>query len=115
MLELEKPVRPAAVEPVESGLDAESLFSAELAEVGLLTRAEEEALAKRIVRARKSVRAVLRRARRLTRAALADAGRGVVSPERDFREREALAILHFAEQALHTPGGTRAADWTAGR
>ena len=109
MLELEKPVRPAAVEPVESGLDAESLFSAELAEVGLLTRAEEEALAKRIVRARKSVRAVLRRARRLTRAALADAGRGVVSPERDFREREALAILHFAEQALHTPGGTRAA------
>jgi RNA polymerase primary sigma factor len=89
-------------------LDAESLFSAEVAGEALLTRPEEEALARRIVRARKHVRAILRRARRLARTALADAGRGVVLPERDFREREALTILQFAENALRTPGTTRA-------
>src|SRR5215470_4023380 len=89
-------------------LDAESLFSAEVAGEALLTRPEEEALARRIVRARKRVRAILRRARRLARTALADAGRGVVLPERDFREREAIAILRFAENALRTPAGTRA-------
>ncbi len=88
-------------------LDAESLFSAEIAEEGLLTRPEEEALAKRIVRARKHVRAILRRARRLGRLALADAGRGVVSPERDFREREAVSILQFAEEAMRTTAGVR--------
>jgi RNA polymerase primary sigma factor len=54
------------------------------------------------------VRSILRRARRLARAALADAGRGVVLPERDFREREAVAILQFAEEALRTPAGVRA-------
>src|SRR5262245_30101278 len=70
-------------------LDAESLFSADLANETLLNRSEEEALAKQIVRARKRVRAILRGARRLARGALADAGRGVVLPERDFREREA--------------------------
>ena len=54
------------------------------------------------------MRAILRRARRLTRVALVDAGRGVVSPERDFREREAVAILQFAEDALRTSVGVRA-------
>jgi len=93
---------------ITADLDAESLFSAEIAEEGLLSRGEEETLAKRIVRARKHVRAILRRARRLARLALADAGRGVVSPERDFREREAVAILQFAEEALRTPAAVRA-------
>jgi RNA polymerase primary sigma factor len=88
--------------------DAESLFSAEIAGQALLNRADEEALAKRIVRARKRVRAVLRRARCLTRAALAGGGRGVVLPERAFREREAVAILQFAEEALRTAAGVRA-------
>ena len=92
----------------ETSLDAETLFSAELSKQTLLTRADEATLAKRIVRARTRVRAVLRRARRLARAALADAGRGVVHPEHDFREREAVAILHFAEAALRTPTGVRA-------
>ena len=41
-------------------LDAESLFSAEIAGEALLTRDDEAALAKRIVRARQRVRAVLR-------------------------------------------------------
>lgn len=88
-------------------LDSESLFSAEIASERLLTRAEEESLAREIVHARKRVRTILRRARRLARAALADAGRGVVLPERDFREREAVTILQFAEAALRTPAGVR--------
>jgi RNA polymerase primary sigma factor len=87
--------------------DAESLFSTEIAGEGLLTRSEEEVLAKRITRARQRVRAILRRARRLTRAALADRGRGVVSPERDFREREAIAILHYARHAVRSPAAAR--------
>ena len=88
--------------PAESGasLDAESLFSAELSSEELLSRPDEEALARRITRARARIRAVLRGARRLCRVALADAGRGVVLPERDFREREAVAILGFAERSL---------------
>src|SRR5262249_27714635 len=93
-------------------LDAESLFSADIAGEALLTRAEEAELAKRIVRARQHVRAMLRRTRRLSRAALADAGRGVVAPERDFREREALIILRFAEDALDTPAKVRATGMT---
>jgi RNA polymerase primary sigma factor len=97
-----------ALESDEPELNAESLFSAEIANETLLARAEEEALAKRIVNARKRVRAILRRARRLARAALADAGRGVVLPEHDFREREAVAVLRFAQRALATPAGVRA-------
>jgi RNA polymerase primary sigma factor len=103
MMELE----PGSCEEQGADLDAESLFSADLAAATLLTRAEEEALAKRIVRARRHVRVVLRRARSLTRRALAGAGRGVIRPEDDFREREAVAILHFAERALRSPGGLR--------
>lgn len=103
-----EPVNPVAGEKGVPELDAESLFSTQLAAEALLTRADEEALAKRIVHARKRVRAVLRRTRRLVSVALADAGRGVVSPERDFREREAIAILQFAEEALRTPVGVRA-------
>jgi RNA polymerase primary sigma factor len=81
-------------------LDADRLFFAELAETTVLPRAEEIALARRIVRARKRVRAILRRARRLSLAALADNGRGVVPPDQDFREREALSILSYAQDAL---------------
>jgi RNA polymerase sigma factor (sigma-70 family) len=96
----------------EPELDAESLFSAEIAEQALLTRADEETLAKSIVRARKRVRSILRRSRRLARAALADAGRGVVLPEQDFREREAVTIQQFAREALRTPAGVRATGMT---
>ena len=88
-------------------LTAEGLFAAEIGDEALLTRADEEVLAQRIVRARRRVRAILRRARRVARGALADAGRGVVHPERDFRERETVAILRFAEEALRTPAGVR--------
>ena len=80
-------------------LDAESLFAADLSATRVLTRPEEEALARRIAGARKRIRAILRRARRVTRAALADAGRGVVLPDEDFRERETVTILQYAVAA----------------
>lgn len=119
MLESEAIIEPdTAVTDVESDaeaerhgrrdLDAETLFSAEIANEGLLTRAEEQELAKRITRARKRIRALLRRTRRLSRAALAASGRGVVLPEQDFREREAIAILRFAERSLRSAPGVRA-------
>ncbi len=92
-----------ATESGATELDAESLFSADLAATTLLTRAEEEALTRQIARARKRVRAILRRPRRLTRAALSDAGRGVIAPEDDFRERETVAILAYAQRALREP------------
>jgi RNA polymerase nonessential primary-like sigma factor len=79
--------------------DAEALFAADLSDTNVLTRAEEEVLTRKIARARQRVRAILRKARRLTRAALADAGRGVVAPEHDFRERETLTILNYARRA----------------
>ncbi|MBI3782569.1 MAG: sigma-70 family RNA polymerase sigma factor [Deltaproteobacteria bacterium] len=81
-------------------MDAETLFSADLATTSLLTRSEEEVLARRIVRARNRIRRTLRGARRLCQAALVDRGRGVISPDEDFREREALAILNFARMAM---------------
>jgi len=80
--------------------DVEALFSADLATTSVLSRAEEEALARKIARARSRILAVLRRAKKLCRVALEDAGRGVILPEEDFRERETVTILRFAEQAL---------------
>jgi len=88
-------------------LEAESLFSAELSKTALLTSVEEEALTRQIVRARKLVLAILRGARRLSRAALARRGRGVVSPDLDFREREAVAILRYARSASRRPSELR--------
>lgn len=106
--EVEEPV--VAVEESEpeelrevAGMDAESLFSADVRQTTVLSRAEEETLARQIVAARKRVHRQLRAARRLSRAALADFGRGVVLPEQDFREREAIAILQFAEEQLRLP------------
>lgn len=92
----------------ERGLDAERLFNSEIGSAAVLTREEETALARRISQARAAIRRVLRRAPRLARLALAGAGRGVVRPERDFREREAVAILRYAEHALRTSAGERA-------
>jgi len=85
-------------------LNADSLFSAELATTTLLTRPEEEDLARKISRARKRVRTILRKAKKITAAALTDGGRGVIAPEEDFREREAVTILNFARATI---GNTR--------
>ncbi len=88
--------------------DAEDLLAAELAGTNVLTRTEEAELTRKIARARRRVRAILRKARRVTRAALADAGRGVVAPEHDFRERETLAILNHARRAAQNTQSARA-------
>lgn len=80
--------------------DAERLFAVALGREGLLSRGEEEVLARQITKARARIRSVLRGARRLSRLALGNAGRGVVRPEQDFREREAVAILRYAERAV---------------
>ncbi len=80
--------------------DVESLFSADLATTSVLSRAEEEALARRIARARERILKVLHGAKTLSRHALEDAGRGVILPEEDFRERETVTILRFAEAIL---------------
>jgi RNA polymerase sigma factor (sigma-70 family) len=80
--------------------DAESLFAAELAETETLSREDEIHLTRQIVRVRRRIRAILRKARKLSHAALADAGRGAMMPEEDFRERETVAILGYAKEAL---------------
>ncbi len=84
-------------------LDADSLFGAALAQTSVLTPDEEAALARQIVVLRRRVHRILTRARRLTRAALADQMRGVVRPEQDFREREAVVILNFARRVAADP------------
>lgn len=84
---------------VPAARSAEQLLGGELRDVALLTAAEEAALARQVSLARRHIRRLLRREKRLCRAALAEAGRGVVRPERDFREREALIILRHAEAA----------------
>ena len=89
--------------------DAERLFAVALGREGLLSRAEEEVLARQITRARARIRRLLRGARRLSRMALGAGGRGVVRPEQDFREREAVAILRYAEQALESRAPTNTA------
>ncbi|MDX2166562.1 MAG: sigma-70 family RNA polymerase sigma factor [Deltaproteobacteria bacterium] len=88
--------------------DAESCLVAELGDQALLDRDAEAALATEIAAARRRLRTLLRGAPRLVALALADAGRGVIEPTRDFREREALAVLRTAEAARGTRGGWRA-------
>ncbi len=94
--------------------DAERLFAAELARVSLLTNEQERVLTRRLALARARLRALLRRAPRLARAALAGAGRGVIRPERDFREREVLAIVEFGERVMAS-GSSRAVGLTRAR
>jgi RNA polymerase sigma factor (sigma-70 family) len=105
---------PSSSSPRPSGpRDAESCLVAELGDQALLDRDAEAALAREISIARRRLRALLRRAPRVVELALADAGRGVIAPQRDFREREALAVLRTAEAACRTRGGWRATELTA--
>jgi RNA polymerase primary sigma factor len=92
--------RADAAAEAPAGRDLTAAFYQDVAQVGLLTREEEEALGAAIVRQRRRVRGVLRGRRRLVAAALRDAGRGVVHPDRDFREREALTVLTYARRQL---------------
>lgn len=61
-----------------------------------LDRDDEQALAVEVVARRQAVVRLLQGQRRLVRAALSGAGRGVIHPEEDFREREALLVLQEA-------------------
>lgn len=87
-------------EAIDSAVDAESVLSHDLAGTELLTREEELALSRQLKRARRRLLRILRGKRRLTRAALASAGRGLVPPEVDFREREAVLVWEFARRLV---------------
>jgi RNA polymerase primary sigma factor len=68
----------------------------------LLSREEELAITRQLVRARGRIRRLLRRFPRLVSAALPTHGRSVVYPSDDFRERETVAVLDFARQVLRS-------------
>jgi RNA polymerase primary sigma factor len=94
----------AADEPAEEGEereaapDAEAVLSQDLATTELLTRDEEADLARAVMRARRRLLRSLRDKRRLTRMALEHSGRGVVTPDADFREREAVVVWKYAQR-----------------
>lgn len=102
----------APVEGLRGQSDPERLFAASIRKTRVLTREAETELAREIVRARNRVRRVIRQARRITRRALSDAGRGVILPESDFREREALRVLDFAQAKLRVAAPLRGEGFT---
>jgi RNA polymerase sigma factor (sigma-70 family) len=94
----------ASVEVAQQWFDESSdpatRFYADVARVDLLTREEEEVLAVGIVEHRTRILKLLRARHRLVADALQGAGRGVVHPDDDFREREALIVLAHARRGL---------------
>jgi RNA polymerase sigma factor (sigma-70 family) len=100
-----------AVESREAAVDAETVLSHDLAATDLLSREEEATLARDLMRARRSVLRALRGKRRLTRLALENAGRGVVMPEDDFREREAVAVWTYARNLARRRTAAKAAGF----
>lgn len=90
--------------------DPAAAFAADVARVELLTRDEEEALGWQIAAQRDRIRRLLRGRRRLVAAALRNVGRGVVHPDADFREREALTILAYAKRRAAAPAGGAGSD-----
>jgi len=96
-----------------SPVDAESVLSSDLAATDLLSREEEASLAGELMRARRRVLKALRSKRRLGRLALVNAGRGVVMPEEDFREREAVAVWRYARNLAKRRGTAKAAGFDA--
>jgi len=94
---------PAAAEPAvdfdepEDRADLTAVFFADVATTATLARDAEVRLAHEIAARRQQVVRLLRGQRRLVRAALSVAGRSVVHPDDDFREREALLVLREAQ------------------
>jgi len=84
----------------DESFDSGTKFFADVARVDLLTREEEESLAQEIADRRTRILKLLRGRRRLVTEALQGAGRGVVHPDEDFREREALIVLNHARRVL---------------
>lgn len=77
-------------------------FFHDVSNTQLLTPEEEQAVARKIVRARNRIRRLLRRFPRLVAAALPQHGRSVIHPSEDFRERETVIILQFAKKHLRS-------------
>ena len=80
--------------------DLVTAFFAEVSQLGLLNREEEEALGREIASRRERILKLLLSRPGLVAQALRDLGRGVVHPENDFREREVLIVLTFARKRL---------------
>lgn len=95
----------------ETAPDAESVLSHDLASTDLLSREDEASLARGLMRARHRLLRSLRDKRRLTKMALENSGRGVVAPETDFREREALVVWKFAQGLVKDRRRARAAGF----
>jgi RNA polymerase primary sigma factor len=87
-------------DPDEVQRDLVAAFFADVSQVSLLTRQEEEVLGTEISQRRERVRRLLRAHPAMVSAALKSAGRGVVHPDDDFREREALRVLDHARARL---------------
>src|SRR5512140_1296562 len=68
--------------------DVPSHFFQGVGATAMLTREEEQVIARGIVRTRNRMRRLLRRYPRLVAAALPEHGRSVIHPADDFRERE---------------------------
>jgi RNA polymerase primary sigma factor len=83
-------------------LDLPSQFFQNVSTTTLLTREEELATARGLVRSRNRIRRMLRRFPRLISAALPAHGRSVIHPADDFRERETVMVLEFAQRLLRS-------------
>ncbi len=85
-----------------SDYDLPTQFFRNVGATAMLSREDELAIARGIVRARSRIRRLLRRFPRLTAAALPMHGRSVVHPADDFRERETVIVLQFARRQLRS-------------
>ncbi len=82
--------------------DLQSHFFQDVGATSMLSPEEEQLIARNIVRSRNRIRRLLRRFPRITTAALPKHGRSVIRPTDDFRERETVMILEFAQRMLRS-------------
>ncbi len=78
--------------------DRTDFFYREATRYPALSRADEDALARQLVRRRRAICRLLRGEHALVRRALAGAGKSAVDPAKEFREREAIRVLARARQ-----------------
>jgi RNA polymerase sigma factor (sigma-70 family) len=82
--------------------DLQVHFFQDVGATTMLTPEEEQTIARGIVRSRNRIRRLLRRVPRLSAAALPKHGRSVIRPSADFRERETVTILEYAQRLLRS-------------
>jgi RNA polymerase primary sigma factor len=82
--------------------DLGSRFFQDVGATSMLSAEDEQSIARDIVRSRNRIRRLLRRFPRLTAAALPTHGRSVIRPADDFRERETVTVLEFAQRLLRS-------------